>query len=80
MSSQIMGAAVTQVVAVRGGTGALPSLILVQGPEQREITLSHTPFTVGRLTDNDLVIADPRARRAHPSAASSLHSWLLPPL
>jgi phosphoserine phosphatase RsbU/P len=65
MSSQIMGAAVTQVVAVRGGTGALPSLILVQGPEQREITLSHTPFTVGRLTDNDLVIADPRVTRKH---------------
>jgi hypothetical protein len=37
----------------------------VQGNEQRTISLDHTPFTVGRKVDKDLVIADPRVSRDH---------------
>ncbi len=44
---------------------AFPSLVLIQGNEQREFVLNHTPFTVGRKIDKDLVIADPRVSRDH---------------
>src|SRR5438128_113486 len=47
------------------GSGVFPSLIFVQGNDQRTITLDHTPFTVGRKVDKDLVIADPRVSRDH---------------
>ena len=46
-------------------SGVFPSLILVQGNEQRALLLDHTPFTVGRKVDKDLVIADPRVSRDH---------------
>jgi len=46
-------------------SGVFPSLIFVQGSEQRTITLDHSPFTVGRKVDKDLVIADPRVSRDH---------------
>ena len=42
------------------GSGIFPTLVYVQGNEQRTINLDHTPFTVGRKVDKDLVIADPR--------------------
>jgi phosphoserine phosphatase RsbU/P len=35
------------------------------GNDQRNINLDHTPFTVGRKVDKDLVIADPRVSRDH---------------
>ena len=47
------------------GSGVFPSLIYVQGNDQRTINLDHTPFTVGRKVDKDLVIADPRVSREH---------------
>jgi serine phosphatase RsbU (regulator of sigma subunit) len=47
------------------GSGVFPSLIFVQGNDQRTIALDHTPFTVGRKVDKDLVIADPRVSRDH---------------
>jgi len=47
------------------GSGVFPSLIFVQGAEQRTLYLDHSPFTVGRKMDKDLVIADPRASRDH---------------
>lgn len=47
------------------GSGAFPSLVLVQGSEQRRLPLIHSPFTVGRKVDKDLVIADPRVSRDH---------------
>src|SRR5690242_13208535 len=47
------------------GSGVFPSLIFVQGNEQRSITLDRTPFFVGRKVDKDLVIADPRVSRDH---------------
>jgi len=46
-------------------SGVFPTLILVQGNEQRTISLDHSPFTVGRKVDRDLVIADPRVSREH---------------
>ena len=46
-------------------SGIFPVLIVVQGNDQRTLTLDHTPFTVGRKIDKDLVIADPRVSRDH---------------
>ena len=46
-------------------SGAFPTLIFVQGNDQRSITLDHTPFGIGRKVDKDLVIADPRVSRDH---------------
>ena len=46
-------------------SGVFPSLVLVQGNDQRSIVLDHTPFTVGRKVDKDLVIPDPRVSRDH---------------
>ncbi|MBV9573932.1 MAG: FHA domain-containing protein, partial [Acidobacteriales bacterium] len=48
-----------------GGSGVFPTLIFVEGKEQRSINLDHSPFTVGRKIDKDLVIADPRVSRDH---------------
>jgi phosphoserine phosphatase RsbU/P len=47
------------------GAGLFPTLVYVQGNEQRTLNLDHTPFTVGRKVDKDLVIADPRVSRDH---------------
>jgi len=46
-------------------SGIFPTLVFVQGNEQRTITLDHSPFSVGRKVDKDLVIADPRVSRDH---------------
>jgi phosphoserine phosphatase RsbU/P len=46
-------------------SGVFPSLIFVHGGEQRILHLDHTPFTIGRKMDKDLVIADPRVSRDH---------------
>lgn len=43
----------------------LPTLVVVQGHEERSLQISRTPFTIGRKTDRDLVIADPRVSREH---------------
>ena len=47
------------------GSGVFPSLIFVQGNEQRTFYLDHTPFTIGRKMEKDLAIADPRVSRDH---------------
>src|SRR5256886_14860299 len=47
------------------GSGVFPTLVFVQGNEQRTINLDHSPFSVGRKIDKDLVIADPRVSRDH---------------
>jgi len=47
------------------GSGLFPTLVFVQGNEQKTINLDHSPFTVGRKVDKDLVIADPRVSRDH---------------
>ena len=46
-------------------SGVFPTLVFVQGNEQRVINLDHSPFSVGRKVDKDLVIADPRVSRDH---------------
>ena len=51
-------------------SAAFPTLVLVQGNEQRTLSLDHTPFTVGRRVDRDLVIADPRVSRDHANIVS----------
>ena len=47
------------------GSGIFPTLVFVEGNEQRTINLDHSPFSVGRKVDKDLVIADPRVSRDH---------------
>jgi len=47
------------------GSGVFPTLVFVHGNEQRIINLDHSPFSVGRKVDKDLVIADPRVSRDH---------------
>jgi serine phosphatase RsbU (regulator of sigma subunit) len=58
-----MPAQSTTVSAV--ASGIFPSLIFVHGPEQKTLHIDHTPFSVGRKMDKDLVIADPRVSRDH---------------
>ena len=52
-------------VSQSSSSGVFPALVFVQGSEQKSIVLNHTPFTVGRKVDKDLVIADPRVSRDH---------------
>ena len=59
------------------GSGIFPALIFVQGNEQRTLTLDHTPFTVGRKVDKDLMIADPRVSRDHASIISENGKFFL---
>jgi len=44
--------------------------VFVQGNDQRMMNLDHTPFTVGRKVDKDLVVADPRVSRDHAQITS----------
>ncbi len=46
-------------------SAAAPTLLYVQGAEQRSIALERTPFSIGRKTDKDLVIPDSRVSRDH---------------
>ncbi len=50
-----------------GISSVFPVAIYVQGSEQQTLSLNHTPYTVGRKVDRDLVIADPRVSREHAS-------------
>ena len=61
-----MSAANTIIGPVSGlGSGVFPSLIFVHGTEQRTLYLDHSPFSVGRKMEKDLVIPDPRVSRDH---------------
>lgn len=46
-------------------TGEPLVLVVVEGTDRRTIVLDHFPFTIGRRTDRDLVMADPRVSREH---------------
>src|ERR1035441_2823876 len=48
-----------------GISSIFPIAIFVQGSDQQTLSLNHTPYTVGRKVDRDLVIADPRVSREH---------------
>ncbi len=50
-----------------GISAVFPVLIYVQGEQQQTVSLNHTPYTVGRKVDRDLVIPDPRVSREHAS-------------
>jgi len=63
ISSGFMG--FQTIVGPPSSSGVFPTLVFVQGNEQRIINLDHSPFTVGRKVDKDLVIADPRVSRDH---------------
>lgn len=43
----------------------VPSIVFTQGREQSKIALKKSPFSIGRKTENDLVISDPRVSREH---------------
>jgi serine phosphatase RsbU (regulator of sigma subunit) len=58
-------------------SGLFPSLIFVQGNEQRTINLDHSPYSVGRKVDKDLVIADPRVSRDHALIVSENGAFFL---
>ena len=47
------------------GEQRVPSLLLRMGGEEREIPLTHFPFTIGRREDRDLVLSDPGMSREH---------------
>src|SRR4051812_12390028 len=42
-----------------------PVLMLLDGTDQRSIVLDHSPFRIGRKSDNDLMLPDTRVSRAH---------------
>jgi sigma-B regulation protein RsbU (phosphoserine phosphatase) len=50
-----------------GISSIFPIAIFVSGNDQQTLSLNHTPYTVGRKVDRDLVIADPRVSREHAS-------------
>ncbi len=51
--------------AATASSKPLPEIVFVHSGEQRTIRLDRSPFTIGRKTDKDLVIADPRVSRDH---------------
>lgn len=59
------------------GSGVFPTLVFVQGNEQHVLNIDHTPFSVGRKVDKDLVIADPRVSRDHALITSENGSFCL---
>lgn len=46
-------------------TDLQPVLMLLDGTDQRSLVLDHSPFRIGRKSDNDLVLPDTRVSRAH---------------
>ncbi len=60
-----MASHVTHDPSPEPGTSLFPQLVLVQNGEQRTLSIDHTPFTVGRKVDKDVVVADPRVSRDH---------------
>ncbi|MFI5089708.1 MAG: SpoIIE family protein phosphatase [Terriglobales bacterium] len=71
-----MSATSSSMLPVSGPSG-FPELVFMQESEQRTITLDHTPFTIGRKTDRDLIIADPRVSRDHASILSEGGDYVL---
>ena len=53
-----------------GISSAFPVAIFVQGGDEQTLSLNHTPYTIGRKVDRDLVIPDPRVSREHASIVS----------
>ena len=53
-----------------GISGVFPVAIFVSSGDQQTLSLNHTPYTVGRKVDRDLVIPDPRVSREHAQIVS----------
>jgi serine phosphatase RsbU (regulator of sigma subunit) len=53
-----------------GRSSSFPILLYVDGVSQRNIPLERTPFTVGRKSGKDLVVADARVSRDHAQIVS----------
>jgi serine phosphatase RsbU (regulator of sigma subunit)/pSer/pThr/pTyr-binding forkhead associated (FHA) protein len=53
-----------------GISSIFPVAIFVQGGDEQTLSLNHTPYTIGRKVDRDLVIPDPRVSREHASIIS----------
>lgn len=53
-----------------GVSSIFPVAIFVSGGDQQTLSLNHTPYTVGRKVDRDLVIPDPRVSREHAQIVS----------
>jgi sigma-B regulation protein RsbU (phosphoserine phosphatase) len=45
--------------------GATPVIVFMHSGEERKLALQNAPFSIGRKTENDLVISDPRVSREH---------------
>lgn len=60
-----MSGSMNATTLVTASQGPSPKLTFVNGTEQREIIIDHLPYTIGRQTDRDLVIADARVSRDH---------------
>ena len=61
-----MGATGMWVRKLDVSTGSDPlTVVVVEGTDRRSLVLEHFPFTVGRRTDRDLVLTDPRVSREH---------------
>jgi phosphoserine phosphatase RsbU/P len=62
-----MPSAPAQTLPSLGSTSSqsTPTLLLIQGVEQRTIRLEHLPFSVGRRSEKDLMLPDARVSRDH---------------
>ena len=61
-----MGATGMWVRKLDLSTGSDPlTVVIVEGTDRRNLVMDHFPFTVGRRTDRDLVLTDPRVSREH---------------
>ena len=58
-------------------TGDPLVLVVVEGADRRTLVLDHFPFTIGRRTDRDLVMADP-SRLARACPFHPRNRWHLP--
>ncbi len=58
-------------------SGPFPELVFVNGSEQRVVSLDHVPFSIGRKTEKDLVVADARVSRDHAEILSEGVDYVL---
>jgi len=59
------------------GTSVFPRLLVTEGGAQRTLMVNHSPFTVGRKADRDLVIPDARVSREHAEIVSEEGKFLV---
>jgi phosphoserine phosphatase RsbU/P len=49
----------------QGAARETPYLLVMEGEQQRQVSLQKVPFTIGRRPEKDLIIPDPRVSRDH---------------